>query len=203
MRTRKYILDATERMLQTKGLARLTNKDIAQEAGCTEATIYNHFATKEALILTAIKENLPDFLVVVQPECIGQGSVEVNLQNVALAAIRYYRKLIPLSTSLLADNELIVHFRQWLQESQKRGPLNIYTRVATYIDGEKQLGRLRSDVDAFSFAALLLGSCFQFTFIQALQGENTFPVSEQQYVAGIVHMLLIGGVEQGELAKDE
>jgi AcrR family transcriptional regulator len=40
MRTRQYILEATERILQTKGLARLTNKEIAQEVGCAEGTLY-------------------------------------------------------------------------------------------------------------------------------------------------------------------
>ena len=63
MRTRQYILEAAERMLQSKGLARLTNKEIAQEAGCAEGTLYNHFETKEDLILSAIEEHLPDFLV--------------------------------------------------------------------------------------------------------------------------------------------
>jgi len=79
MRTRRYILEATERMLQTRGLARLTNKEIAQEAGCAEGTLYNHFATKEALILAAIEENLPDFLTVVREERIGEGSIELNV----------------------------------------------------------------------------------------------------------------------------
>src|SRR6266481_7767374 len=72
MRTRQYILEATERMLQTRGLARLTNKEIAEAAGCAEGTLYNHFETKEALILAAIKENLPDFLTVVGDDRIGE-----------------------------------------------------------------------------------------------------------------------------------
>ncbi len=62
MRTRQYILEAAEQLLQTKGLARLTNKEIAEAAGCAEGTLYKHFATKEALLLAAIEENVPQFL---------------------------------------------------------------------------------------------------------------------------------------------
>lgn len=192
MRTRRYILEAAERMLQTKGLARLTNKEIAQEAGCAEGTLYNHFETKEALILAAIAENLPDFLTVVQEERIGERTIEANIQDIALAAIRYYRKLIPLATALFADMELLAHFRSWMQD-HRGGPLRIYEIVAEYVAGEQRLGRLKPELDPFSFAALLLGTCHQYVFVQYFQGHDPFPVSEAQFVAGVVQTLLRGG----------
>ncbi len=192
MRTRRYILEATERMLQTRGLARLTNKEIAQEAGCAEGTLYNHFETKEALILAAIAENLPDFLTVVREDRIGQGSIEANVQDITLAAIRYYRKLVPLATALFADMELLAHFRNWMQE-HGGGPLRIYEVVARYVAGEQRLGRLKPEIGPFSFAALLLGTCHQYVFVQYFQGHDPFPVSEDQFVAGVVQTLLLGG----------
>ena len=192
MRTRQYILEAAEQMLQTKGLARLTNKEIAEAAGCAEGTLYNHFDTKEELILAAIQENQPDFLTVVQEDRIGQRSVEENVQEIALAAIRYYRKLVPLSTALFADMDLLAHFRQWMQGHQG-GPLKIYEKVAVYIVGEQRLGRLKPEIEPFSFAALLLGTCHQYVYIQYYQGYDPFPVSEDQFIAGIVQTLLLGG----------
>jgi len=192
MRTRQYILEAAERMLQTKGLARLTNKEIAEEAGCAEGTLYKHFDTKEALILAAIEENVPDFLMVVSEDRIGQGSIEENVRAIARAAIRYYRKLLPLAAALFADMELLVHFRSWMQE-HNGGPLNIYKVVASYVAGEQRLGRLQPELEPFSFAALLLGACHQYVFVQYFQGHDPFPVSEEQFVAGVVQTLLLGG----------
>lgn len=189
MRTRKYILEAAEQMLQTKGLARLTNKEIAEAAGCAEATLYKHFETKEALILAAIEENVPDVLAVVGEERIGQGTIEEQVRDIARAAIRYYRKLLPLATALFADIDLLNHFRRWMQE-HSGGPLNIYTLVADYVAAEQRLGRLKEEIDPFSFAALLLGACHQYVFVQYFQGHDPFPVSEEQYVIGIAHMLL-------------
>jgi AcrR family transcriptional regulator len=189
MRTRQYILDAAERMLQTKGLARLTNKEIAEAAGCAEGTLYNHFETKEALILAAIEENLPEVFTTVGEDRIGERSIEENVQGIARAAIRYYRKLLPLTTALFADTELLAHFRLWIQE-QQRGPLGLYEIVARYIAAEQRLGRLKPEIDPFAFAALLLGSCHQYAFIQYFQGYDPFPVSEEQFVAGVVQTLL-------------
>jgi AcrR family transcriptional regulator len=192
MRTRKYILEAAERMIRTKGLARLTNKEIAQEAGCAEGTIYKHFETKDELILAAIEENLPSILVVTQEERAGQYTIEANLQDIASATIQYYRKLLPLTTALFADMGLLAHFRQWMQE-QQAGPLSLHERVAAYILAEQRLGRLKQDIEPLSFTTLLLAACFQYVFIQYFQGLDPFPVSESQFVAGTVRTLLLGG----------
>lgn len=192
MRTRWYILEAAEQMLQTKGLARLTNKEIAEAAGCAEGTLYNHFETKEALILAAIEENLPDFLTFVREDSIGEGTIEEHVRDIARASIRYYRKLLPLATALFADTDLLAHFRLWMQE-QKGGPLSIYEKVASYVAAEQRLGRLKPEIEPFSFAALLLGACHQYVFVQYFQGHDPFPVSEDGFVAGIVQMLLLGG----------
>ncbi len=192
MRTRQYILEAAEQMLQTRGLARLTNKEIAEAAGCAEGTLYKHFETKEALILAAIEENVPDFLAVVREERIGQGAIEENVRDIALASIRYYRKLLPLTTALFADIDLLNHFRLWMQE-RKGGPLNIYKQVASYVAAEQRLGRLKPEIEPFSFAALLLGACHQYVYVQYFQGHDPFPVSEEQFVAGLAHTALLGG----------
>jgi AcrR family transcriptional regulator len=174
MRTRQHILEATERMLQTRGLARLTNKEIAEAAGCAEGTLYKHFETKEALILAAIEENVPDFLSFVDEEHIGEGAIEEHVQNVARAAIGYYRKLLPLTTALFADMDLLAHFRLWMQE-QQGGPLSIYERVVSYVAAEQRLGRLKPEIDPFSLAALLLGACHQYVFVQYFQGHDPKP----------------------------
>ena len=190
MRTRQYILEAAERMLQTKGLARLTNKEIAEAAGCAEGTLYKHFDTKEALILAAIEENVPRFLLTVGEDRIGEGSIEANMRDIAMETIRYYRKLLPLATALFADIDLLNHFRLRMQE-QGGGPLSIYERVAGYVAAEQHLGRLKAEMEPFSFAALLLGACHQYVFVRYFQGRDPFPVSEEQFVAGIVRTLVI------------
>jgi hypothetical protein len=122
------------------------------------------------------------------------------VQDIAQAVIRYYRKLVPLATSLFADMELMARFRQWMQE-QQAGPLNLYELVAGYIEAEQRLGRLNRAIQPFNFTALLLGACFQYVFLQHFQGQDAFPVSEQAYVAGLVQTLMVGGSPEEQASE--
>ena len=58
---------------------------------------------------------------------------------------------------------------------------------------EQRLGRLKPEIEPFAFAALLLGPCHQYAYIQYYQGQDPFPVSEEQFIAGVVQTLLLGG----------
>src|SRR5690348_545299 len=138
MKTRQIIIDATERIIQSKGLARTTTKEIAREAGCAEGTLYKHFEDKESLFMAVIQENLPEFALVMREDRAGTGTVAENLEEIALAAIQYYEKLLPLAVSLFADTDLLARQRTWMQENQG-SPIRIHERVATYIEAEQRL----------------------------------------------------------------
>src|SRR5882724_952646 len=59
--TRQRILDATQRLIEKDGFARLTTNEIAQEADCAEGTIFKHFKSKDNLCLAVVLENAPRF----------------------------------------------------------------------------------------------------------------------------------------------
>src|SRR4029077_13187530 len=92
------------------------------------------------------------------------------------------------------------HFRLWMRE-QGGGPLSIYERVATYVTAEQRLGRLKPEIEPFSFAALLLGACHQYVYVQYFQGHDPFPVSEEQFVGGIVRTLLAKGYGYAQVSQ--
>ncbi len=55
-RTRQQILDASLRLFSKKGFARTTVRDIAQQAGITDAAIYYHFQSKRELLEALVEE---------------------------------------------------------------------------------------------------------------------------------------------------
>lgn len=57
--TRVRLLDAAHHLMLTVGLARATTKEIARAAGCSEAALYKHFASKEELFIQVLTERLP------------------------------------------------------------------------------------------------------------------------------------------------
>lgn len=55
-RTRKQILDASLRLFSERGFARTTVRDIARQAGITDAAIYYHFQSKRELLEALVEE---------------------------------------------------------------------------------------------------------------------------------------------------
>ena len=47
--TKQRLLDATLKLISEKGYLGSTTREIAQEAGVTELTLFRHFGTKEKL----------------------------------------------------------------------------------------------------------------------------------------------------------
>ncbi|MBV9228537.1 MAG: TetR/AcrR family transcriptional regulator [Chloroflexi bacterium] len=191
MNTRQHILDATERIIQTKGFARVTTREIAREAGCAEGTLYKHFASKEDLFLAVIQQNLPNVIETVREDRVGTRTISANLEEIALAVINYYEQLIPMTVSFFADTELLARHRAWMHE-QGTGPQRLHERVAGYIAAEQYIGRLNEAVNPLNIAILLLGSCFQYAFNRYFMGENPFEMTDQQFVTGLVQTLTEG-----------
>lgn len=55
-RTRQQILDVSLRLFSKKGFARTTVRDIAHQAGITDAAIYYHFQSKRELLEALVEE---------------------------------------------------------------------------------------------------------------------------------------------------
>ena len=54
-RNKERILQATLELFQVHGIKKTTTNDIAQKAGVSPATVYNHFGSKEDLVRSAVK----------------------------------------------------------------------------------------------------------------------------------------------------
>lgn len=95
---RNQILDAATRVFSQKGFHTTTIKDIAQEAGIADGTIYNYFRNKTALLL-AIFDRMRDL---VQPEADALAALtEGDLQTFLRAFLH-----LPLTTFSADDFKL-------------------------------------------------------------------------------------------------
>jgi AcrR family transcriptional regulator len=189
--TRKQILDAAQRLIEKGGFTRLTTREIAQEAGCAEGTIFKHFKRKDDLSLAVVLENAPKFKDVIAYKRAGKGSVQKNLEDIALACLRFSEKLIPLAAALFADTNLLARQRQALSESRK-GPKEAFELIAGYISEEQQLGRIDRKVVPLTVSALLLGSCFHRAFLRQAMGRHLLPLNDRDFAAGLVVTLMHG-----------
>jgi AcrR family transcriptional regulator len=192
--TRAQLIGAAERVLRAKGLARATTREIAREAGCAEGTLYLHFADKLDLVRAVHEQLLPAFIEVLRhlPERAGTGTVAGNLTEVAGSALRLYRDLMPIGSSLFADPELLARFRALLAE-RGGGPHRAWEPVVAYLRAEQALGRVAAGADPAAAALLLLGACQQLVFVELMSGPETLPFRDRpDPAAELVATLLTG-----------
>lgn len=194
--TRRKIIEATERLIKMKGLARVTTKEIARETGLSEGALYRHFEHKEEVFFAIIAQHLPAFLGAFETHLPGTADVQSNLQVIMLAAMDYFDKLIPMSASFLADTELLEQYRVKLGQvvaatgAADPGPEKLEELLATYLDEEKQLGRLPAQTASREIAILLLGGCFQFAYLHHLRGKTPGGKSRALFVEELIRGLL-------------
>jgi AcrR family transcriptional regulator len=193
--TRAQLVEAAERVLRSKGLARATTKEIAREAGLAEGTLYLHFADKLDLVRAVHEKLLPGFIEVVRhlPARAGTGTVAGNLTDLARSALRLYRDMLPLGSSLFADPELLRRFRALLTE-RDGGPHRAWEPVVTYLRAEQALGRVATDADPAAAALLLLGACEQLVFVELMTGPETLPFRDRPDPAAELVATLLAGL---------
>jgi AcrR family transcriptional regulator len=201
--TRQKIVEATERLIKLRGLGRVTTTEIARATGLSEGAIYRHFEHKEEVFFAIIAQHLPTFLGAFEAHLPGTKDVQSNLRVIMLAVLDYFDELIPMSAAFLADMELLTQYRAKMSQvttamgfagPASAGPQKVEDLLATYLDEEKQLGRLPARLASREIAILLLGACFQFTYLCHLLGETPQGKTRQQFVdellAGILCSIL-------------
>jgi AcrR family transcriptional regulator len=203
-RTRSRILDAAAHLMSTVGLTRTTTKEIAREAGCSEATLYKHFRDKEEIFIRVLRERAPrlsDALVQL-PSRAGEGELVDHLEEVARVAVLFYRQAFPMAASLFASPDLLATHRRKL-ELDAAGPHEATQHLAAYLSLEQNLGRIAPGIDPNAAATLLIGACFHRAFLdlffasEAPEGALR-PESEEDFATEIVRTLLDGIAQQSQ-----
>ena len=189
--TRQRILDAAQRLIEKEGFSRLTTKEIAREAGYAEGTIFKHFERKDDLSLAVVLENAPRFKDIIAEKRAGRGSVQKNLQDITLAALRFSEKLIPLAAVLFADANLLARQRQVMSKT-RQGPKEAFDLIAAYVSQEQQLGRVSRRIDPLSVSTLLLGSCFHRAFLRQGLGKHLLPMKDREFATRLVFTVIHG-----------
>ncbi len=168
---RHEIVAAAEEILRTKGLTAVTTRQVATQAGCSEAAIYVHFKNRLALLLAVLDECLPDML---QPfrtlsESVGQNTPEDNLMTAAKGMMAFQGRIIPMIAGLFAEREVLDSYRELLLEHDK-GPHRAIATIARYLQSEQELGRVARDIDIVTTASLLVSAVFFRSFTQQFVG---------------------------------
>jgi AcrR family transcriptional regulator len=191
-RTRARLIEATLAVVSEVGYAHASTRAIAERAGVAEGTIYRHFPDKTTLFFAAALEPNAEMLarVAALPARAGTGTVEENLVEAMARLAELQGRVLPLEMAIQADPELAALRRSAL-EMGDRLPGGPPEAIAAYISAERDLGRVRSDVDPAEAALVLLAVLFGLAMEASARGNSV----EDDRVRSAVRMLTRGMAE--------
>lgn len=187
------ILTAAQQVLRERGALGCTTREIAQVAGCSEGSIYNHFASKDALIAAAVGDRFCAFPAhaTALPDRAGHGDVAANLTELAHSAIAFFHGLLPLLGAMVAD-PASMRARARAIDAEGHGPRWVLAAVADYLRREQVLGRVRPDAAVDGAAQCLVGGCLQQALLGLVLDPDLLPLDDGAAATDLVRGLVQG-----------
>lgn len=191
--TRQKLILATEHLLRREGLALVTTRKIAKEAGVAEGALYHHFKDKAELLHAVVQFSMGEFREVLEslPLLVGQKTVEENLEHVLGVAFEFQFRIVPIVCSLYADHKLLARTREILAE-RDIGPQCSIAIFTSYLQCEQRLGRVADHIEPRAAAELLLAGSFYSAMLDHFFDRKTKQNAIRQQIHEKVCALLQG-----------
>jgi AcrR family transcriptional regulator len=164
--SRDNILDGALKVMRTRGLARTTTKEIAREAGVSEALLYKLFTDKTDLLLCVFAERLSWGTAMSDDitDRVGKNTVAENLTAMLVEIELLFDESLPIAMSLFSDVELLARETVALQARGGPGPGILIQQVSKYLRAEQTAGRVRVGVAIDAAATTLVATCLHRSF---------------------------------------
>jgi AcrR family transcriptional regulator len=190
---RQNIICATERLLQTRGLARLTMREIAREAKVAEGLIYHYFKDKAELIFEVVETRVRETKNLMQnlPLQLGKSTLLKNLEDVLLSVYHAHYEITPIICSMFADQKLHVRIKEIVKE-RNIGSQYAIEGLDVYLAAEQRLGRLSDAVDTNTLATCLWMISTQSAMFDRLLGNNPDETHTSREIRNYLQTLMIG-----------
>jgi len=190
---RSELIDAAARLLRTHGVAALTTRDIAREAGCSDGALYTHFPTKSDLLMAVCEERLPDLRGEIGSlvSRVGSSTVERNLEAIIRTTQAFMAELIPITNAIASDPELRMRHRERF-EGGVIPPRRTIDALAEYIAAEQRIGRVDPQISPRVFASVLTGACFSSASVEYVFGESAHGLEPDKYARALARALWAG-----------
>lgn len=166
--TKQRLLDATLKLISEKGYLGATTREIAQEAGVTELTLFRHFGTKEKLFEALLRNHtfLPR-LKELLPELNGLSYGD----SLRLIATRFLLSLKERKSLVKIMYSEITIYPEKIKKLYNKFIDDLRLTLATYFRGLQKKGLLRS-VSPEMAAQLFLGMLFSYFRSEEIMREG-------------------------------
>jgi len=183
---RSHLIDVAERLLAERPVSAITTRDIARAAQVSNGVLYNYFAGKDDLLVTALVRRFGSIVARQNAElpAPGTATVEEDLNAYARAFLGQIAEALPLVAALLTEPALLHRFFQEIH-GESFGPQLTFMRLAEYLRGERELGRLPA-MDVEAATDLLVGATSLVALTHALGAPNVDVATRLPAMVGLL-----------------
>src|SRR5260370_7842513 len=109
---RDHLIDVADRLLANKDVTSITARELARAADVSDGVLYNHFADKNDLLVTALVRHFGRLVAELQADLPtpATATAEENLQRLAGSLLELHRAAFPLLGKRLAQPALLQRF---------------------------------------------------------------------------------------------
>ena len=189
---RQRILDAALRLIQDRGIGRVTTREIALAAGAAEGSLFKNFGDKMGLLTALLSYELPEnqaWRAVAIEAPPGHGDLVAGLVLFMERAIDYYAATLPITAGSLADRELLRR-HQALNRERGSGPQLALEASVDCLRGWQDAGYLDRSADLYAMAVALCGGALICAYIEQLAGPGQIRGGRD----GLIHSLIDSAV---------
>lgn len=190
--TRRRLLEATLKLISEKGYMGATTREIAQQAGVTELTLFRHFGSKEKLFkellgsytfLPRLKELIPE---------LGGLSSREALELIAthfLLTLKERKAMVKIMYSEYTT------YPENIREVYNKFILEMRTTMAAYFEGLQRQGMLRKNISPAMTAKMFLWILFSyFRSEEIMQSTGMKKAAMEKQVREMVDIFMSGTV---------
>jgi AcrR family transcriptional regulator len=188
---REAIVAAALELVEDEGLGGLTTKHVAERAGASEASVYYHFKDKVGLVQAVIQEGLEPLREIDQGNfaSLADGPLDEGLVRISVAFERFFARALPVFAAIQTNAELRREFGERMA-AEGMGPHRGVGAVASYLDAQKERGRVDAEVDSAAAALQLIGATHLRVFTRYMLGAKGGRVpSRDETVAALTAQL--------------
>lgn len=165
--SRRAILDATLKLLETRNLQQISIESIAREAGVGKATIYRWWTTKAAIVIEAFARNH----VLHTQVCTAGDTCEVLTSHIRALVEQYSGWPGKVVRQILAEGQFNAHV---LNEFRERFFQGRRSMVRDALQEGRRRGELRSDLDVEMLMDMLYASVYLRLVVQHQPLDQAF-----------------------------
>ena len=187
----EILLAAREVFLETGPTA--TTAEVARRAGISEGSLFKRYATKNEMIIAAMKMRDEAPWQQGLPARVGVGDMSLQLADLMGELIAFFRMIAP---RLALMSSCHIRIEDFFGAHREPPPVMGIRSLARYLSAEQQLGRI-GPCDVEIVARVLLGASIQYAMHESHGVQAWLPMPQETFIRGTVALVFHGVAPAG------